>query len=32
VMTTGSTLEACSLKLLSVEGLSISICTLAYAE
>lgn len=32
VMTTGSTLEACSLKLLTVEGLRISICTLAYAE
>lgn len=32
VMTTGSTLEACSMKLLSVEGVRISICTLAYAE
>jgi ComF family protein len=32
VMTTGSTLEACSLKLLEIEGLKISVCTIAYAE
>jgi len=32
VMTTGATMEACSIELLKIEGLKISICTLAYAE
>ncbi|MCF8452068.1 MAG: ComF family protein [Pedobacter sp.] len=32
VMTTGATVEACSNELLKIEGLKISICTLAYAE
>lgn len=32
VMTTGATLEACSLELLKVEGLKISICTIAFTE
>lgn len=32
VMTTGATLEACSLELLKVPGVSVSVCTLAYAE
>lgn len=32
VMTTGATLEACSLELLKTEGLRISISTMAYAE
>jgi ComF family protein len=32
VITTGSTLEACSLQLLKVEGLKLSIATIAYAE
>ena len=32
VMTTGATLEACSIKLLEIEGLKVSIGTLAYAE
>ena len=32
VMTTGATLEACSLELLKIEGLKISICTLAFTE
>ncbi len=32
VMTTGATMEACSNELLKIEGLKISICTLAYAE
>ncbi|HEY1061378.1 MAG TPA: phosphoribosyltransferase family protein, partial [Daejeonella sp.] len=32
VMTTGATVEACSIELLKIEGLKITICTLAYAE
>jgi len=32
VMTTGATLEACSIRLLEIEGTEISICTIAYAE
>jgi ComF family protein len=32
VMTTGATLEACSLLLQEIEGVKISICTIAYAE
>lgn len=32
VMTTGATMEACSIELLKIEGVKISICTLAYAE
>ena len=32
VVTTGSTLEACGTKLLEVEGLKLSIATIAYAE
>jgi ComF family protein len=32
VMTTGATLEACSLLLQEIEGVEISICTIAYAE
>lgn len=32
VMTTGATMEACSIELLKIEGIKISICTLAYAE
>lgn len=32
VMTTGSTLEACGQELLKVEGLKLSIATIAYAE
>jgi len=32
VMTTGATMEACSIELLKIEGLKVSICTLAYAE
>lgn len=32
VMTTGATLEACSLELLHIEGLRISIATIAFAE
>ena len=32
VITTGSTLEACSLQLLKIEGLKLSIATIAYAE
>lgn len=32
VMTTGATLEACSLELLKIEGLKISICTAAFTE
>jgi len=32
VMTTGATLEACSLELLKIEGLKISICTIAFTE
>jgi predicted amidophosphoribosyltransferase len=32
VMTTGATLEACSIRLLEIEGIRISICTIAYAE
>lgn len=32
VMTTGATLEACSLELLKIEGLRISIATVAFAE
>jgi len=32
VVTTGSTLEACSLQLLKIEGLKLSIATIAYAE
>jgi len=32
VMTTGATMEACSMELLKIEGVKISICTLAYAE
>jgi predicted amidophosphoribosyltransferase len=32
VITTGSTLEACGAQLLKVEGLKLSIATIAYAE
>jgi ComF family protein len=32
VMTTGATIEACSIQLLEIEGLKVSIGTLAYAE
>jgi predicted amidophosphoribosyltransferase len=32
VITTGSTLEACGEQLLKVEGLKLSIATIAYAE
>lgn len=32
VMTTGATLEACSIVLLKLEGVSISIATIAFAE
>jgi ComF family protein len=32
VMTTGATLEACSLLLKEIQGVEISICTIAYAE
>jgi ComF family protein len=32
VITTGSTLEACGTQLLKVEGLKLSIATIAYAE
>jgi ComF family protein len=32
VVTTGSTLEACGMELLKVEGLKLSIATIAYAE
>ncbi|MDO3640776.1 ComF family protein [Mucilaginibacter sp. L3T2-6] len=32
VVTTGSTLEACGAKLLEIEGLKLSIATIAYAE
>lgn len=32
VMTTGATMEACSIELLKIEGMRVSICTLAYAE
>jgi len=32
VVTTGSTLEACGTELLNVEGLKLSIATIAYAE
>lgn len=32
VMTTGATLEACSMELIKIEGLKISISTLAYAD
>lgn len=32
VITTGSTLEACSLQLLKIEGVKLSIATIAYAE
>ena len=32
VMTTGATVEACSIELLKIEGLKVSICTMAYAE
>lgn len=32
VMTTGATLEACSIELLKIEGLQISIATIAFAE
>jgi ComF family protein len=32
VITTGSTLEVCSLQLLKIEGLKLSIATIAYAE
>lgn len=32
VMTTGATVEACSNELLKIEGIKISICTIAYAE
>lgn len=32
VITTGSTLEACGAKLLEIEGLKLSIATIAYAE
>jgi ComF family protein len=32
VMTTGATLEACSILLQQIEGVEISICTIAYTE
>ncbi len=32
VVTTGSTLEACGIRLLEIEGLKLSIATIAYAE
>jgi len=32
VITTGSTLEACGTQLLKIEGLKLSIATIAYAE
>lgn len=32
IITTGSTLEACSIQLLKIEGLKLSIATIAYAE
>jgi ComF family protein len=32
VVTTGSTLEACAIELLKIEGLKLSIATIAYAE
>ena len=32
IVTTGSTLEACGAELLKVEGLKLSIVTIAYAE
>jgi predicted amidophosphoribosyltransferase len=32
VMTTGATMEACSIELLKIEGVKVSVCTLAYAE
>ena len=32
VITTGSTLEACGIQLLRIEGLKLSIATIAYAE
>jgi ComF family protein len=32
VLTTGATLEACSIKLLEIQGTKISICTLAFTE
>lgn len=32
VMTTGATLEACSIRLLEIEGTNISICTIAFTE
>jgi len=32
VMTTGATLEACSILLQKIKGVEISICTIAYAE
>ena len=32
VMTTGATLEACSIRLLEIEGTRISICTIAFTE
>ena len=32
VITTGSTLEACGIELLKIEGLKLSIATIAYAE
>ena len=32
VMTTGATMEACSIELLKIEGVKVSVCTLAYTE
>ncbi len=32
VMTTGATMEACSIELLKIEGVKVSVCTLAYAD
>jgi len=32
VMTTGATMEACSIELLKIEGVKVSVCTLAYAK
>jgi len=32
VVTTGATLEACGIELLKIEGLKLSIATIAYAE
>jgi len=32
IVTTGSTLEACAVELLKIEGVKLSIATIAYAE